>query len=249
MTTTPQVTATEATIQTDDGPMPVHVATPRGTPKGAVVVVQEAFGVTSHIQDVAHRLARAGWHAIAPSLFHREGSPVIGYDEIDKAMPVMQTLTAEGLTTDLLATFADLESSGFSADRTGIVGFCMGGSVAFYAATLRPLGASVTFYGGGVATGRFGFPPLVDLAPSLATPWLGLFGDTDQSIPVADVERLRDATGAAPVDTEIVRYPDAGHGFHCDERPGSYSPDAAQDAWRRALEWFEGHIRAHAAVS
>ncbi len=242
MTTTAQVTATEASITTDDGPMPVHVAIPRGTPKGAVVVVQEAFGVTPHIQDVTHRLARVGWHAIAPSLFHREGSPVIGYDELDKAMPVMQTLTAEGLTTDLLATFADVESSGFAPDKTAIVGFCMGGTVAFYAATLRPIGASVTFYGGGVAAGRFGLPSLIDLAPSLATPWLGLYGDTDQSIPVADVERLRQATAAVPIDTEIVRYPDAGHGFHCDERPGSYAPDAARDAWSRALGWLDAHI-------
>lgn len=245
---TTQVTEADATIQTDDGPMPVHVAVPAGTAKGAVVVVQEAFGVTAHIEDVTRRFARAGWHAVAPALFHREGSPVLGYDERDRAMPIMGTLTAGGLTSDLLATFAGLDASGFGAERTAVVGFCMGGTVAFYAATLRPLAAAVTFYGGGVTTGRFGFPPLVDLASSLATPWLGLYGDEDQSIPVADVELLREQAAKAPVETEIVRYAGAGHGFHCDDRPAAFAPDAAADAWRRTLGWLVGHTGAQSPV-
>lgn len=249
MSATTHMTDADATIQTDDGPMPVHVAIPSGTAKGAVVVVQEAFGVTSHIEDVTRRFARQGWHAVAPALFHREGSPVLGYDEYDKVMPVMGTLTSGGLTTDLFATFADLEASGFPASHTAVVGFCMGGTVAFYAGTLRPLGAAVTFYGGGVSAGRFGLPPLIDLAPSLVTPWLGLYGDTDQSIPVADVEALREQAVKATVDTEIVRYAEAGHGFHCDERPANFSADAAADAWRRTLGWIERHAAADAPVS
>lgn len=239
--TTQATTDADATVQTDDGPMPVHVAIPSGPPKGAVLVFQEAFGVTAHIEDVTRRIARAGWHAMAPALFHRQGSPVIGYDDIDKARPVMATLTARGITADLTAAFGALEASGFPAERTAVVGFCMGGTVAFCAATLRPLGAAVTFYGGGVTAGRFGFPPLVDLAASLATPWLGLYGDEDQSIPVADVELLREQTLKAAVETEIVRYADAGHGFHCDDRPAHYVPAAAADAWSRTLDWLERH--------
>src|SRR5579883_1025635 len=158
------------TIDTDDGPMPAYEASTKGEPRGGIVVIQEAFGVTSHIEDVARRLADAGWHAVAPSLFHRQGSPVFDYD--------------------------DLASIGFGPSRTGIVGFCMGGTVTFVAATLRPVGAAVTFYGGGVRQGRFGLPGLIDLAPSLQTPWLGLFGDLDKSIPVEDVEALRAATAA-----------------------------------------------------
>lgn len=234
-------TRTEITIETDDGPMPATLATPDRTPRGAVVVVQEAFGVTDHIKDVARRLADVGWSAVAPALFHRQGAPVLGYDDFSKVMPVMSQLTAGGLATDLEATFAHLRSQGFEERRTAIVGFCMGGTVAFYAATLRPLAASVTFYGGGVGEGRFGLPSLIELAPSLSTPWLGLFGDLDQSIPVADVERLREAVAAAPVDAEVVRYPDAEHGFHCDERP-SFNPTAAKDAWQRTLDWFDRHI-------
>ena len=164
-------------------------------------------------------------------------------------MPLVATLTPGGLTTDLLAALGSVEASGIPPERTAVVGFCMGGSVAFYAATLRPLGAAVTFYGGGVTTGRFGLPPLVDLADSLATPWLGLYGDTDQSIPVADVEALRERVARAPVEAEIVRYAEAGHGFHCDERPAAYVPGAAQDAWRRTLGWLERHSAAGAPLS
>ncbi len=118
----------------------------------------------------------------------------------------------------------------------------MGGTVAFVTATMRAVGAAVTFYGGGVAQGRFGFPSLLDLAPSLQAPWLGLYGDADQGIPVDEVEALRRATGGAPGPAEIVRYPDAGHGFNCDDR-AAYDEGAATDAWRRTLAWFGAHLR------
>jgi carboxymethylenebutenolidase len=84
--------------------------------------------------------------------------------------------------------------------------------------------------------------PLVELAPGLQTPWLGLFGDEDQGIPVDQVEALRTAVATAPVPTEIVRYPAAGHGFHCDARPDSYHEASAQDAWGRTLDWFERYL-------
>ena len=233
-----------ATVETADGPMPAHVAVPAGAPKGAVVVVQEAFGVTDHIQDVTRRFARAGWHAIAPALYHREGAPVFSYEDLQKAIPTMQRLTAGGIATDVTAAYDELGRGGFPAERVAIVGFCMGGTIAFYGATLRRIGAAVTFYGGGVAEGRWDLPSLVDLAPKLAAPWLGLYGDQDQSIPVEQVERLRGAVTAAAVETELVRYPDAGHGFHCDDRPQSYRPEAAADAWRRTLGWLDRHIAA-----
>jgi carboxymethylenebutenolidase len=161
-------------------------------------------------------------------------------------MPVMKELTAEGITVDLTAAFAHLEAAGFPAARTGIVGFCMGGSVTFYAATLRASGAAVTFYGGGVAEGRFGLPSLLDQAPNLQTPWLGLFGDLDQGIPVADVEKLREATDTVKVPTEIVRYTDADHGFNCNDRPAVFNPTAAADAWGRTLDWFERYLETEA---
>jgi carboxymethylenebutenolidase len=229
-------------IDTADGPMPAFEASPDTPAKGAVIVVQEAFGVTTHIEEVAGRLAEAGWHAVAPAFFHRQGSPILAYDDLASVMPVMSQVTAEGLTVDLTAALEHLERAGFPAHRTGVVGFCMGGSVTFYAATFARLGAGVTFYGGGVSEGRFGLPSLVDLAPTLQAPWLGLFGDLDQGIPVADVEQLRSATAAAPVPTEIVRYADADHGFNCNDRPAVYNQHAADDAWARTLEWFDRYV-------
>jgi carboxymethylenebutenolidase len=84
--------------------------------------------------------------------------------------------------------------------------------------------------------------PLVELAPGLQTPWLGLFGDEDQGIPVDQVEALRVAAARAPVPTEIVRYAGAGHGFHCDARPDSYHEVSALDGWSRTIDWFERYI-------
>lgn len=226
-------------IETHDGPMPTFEARPDGNARGGIVVVQEAFGVTTHIEDIARRLADAGWLAIAPAFFHRQGSPVLAYDDFGAIMPLLSKLTAGGLATDLAASYDYLLAAGFSPGGIGLVGFCMGGSVTLYGATLRALGGAVTFYGGGVAEGRFGLPSLIDLAPSIETPWLGLYGDRDHSIPVADVERLRAAAAKAPVETEIVRYPEADHGFNCNDRPNVYDPAASADAWSRTLEWFD----------
>lgn len=232
----------QITLTTDDGPMPAFEAVPDGAAKGAIVVVQEAFGVTTHIEDIARRLSDDGWHAVAPAFFHRQGSPIIAYDDLASVMPVMGEVTAEGIAMDLAAAFAHLDDAGFPAGRSGIVGFCMGGSVTLYAATWRALGAAVTFYGGGLSQGRFGLPSGLDLAPAIQTPWLGLYGDLDQGIPVADVEKLRAAAADVAVPTEIVRYADADHGFNCNDRPAVFNADAAADAWSRTLRWFDQHI-------
>lgn len=217
--------------------MNIFEARPDGQTRGAVIVVQEAFGVNDHIQDVCKRLAAEGYLAVAPHLFHRTGDPVIPYAEGAQTVEHLKGLTSEGLTADLEATFSYLAGAGFQPSQVGMIGFCMGGSVALLAAASREFGGAVTFYGGGIAQGRFGIPPLADLAGDLKTPWLGLYGDLDQSIPVDQVEALEKAVKAAPVTTEIVRYPEGGHGFHCDAR-GSYHEKSAKDAWQRALRWL-----------
>jgi carboxymethylenebutenolidase len=225
----------------DAGETPLSVHRPDGTPRGGVVVVQEAFGVNDHIEDIGRRLAAEGWLAVVPHLFHRTGDPAFGYEDFSVVMPHMKALTAEGILTDVDAALACLEGEGVPAARTGIVGFCMGGTVALVVAARRPIGAAVTFYGGGVTSGRFGFPPLVEVAPDISIPWLGLFGDADQGIPVEDVEQLRAAAATAGAETEIVRYPGAPHGFNCDIRD-SYRPEPAADAWARTLAWFDRHL-------
>lgn len=209
----------------------------------AIIVLQEAFGVNDHIRGVADLLADESYFVVAPQLFHRDGSPEIAYDDFAAAMPFMANLNRQGLTNDLNATTDFLATLGFHAANIAAVGFCMGGTVSFFAATLGTVGAAASFYGGGVATGRFGLPPLLELAGDLRCPWLGLYGDLDQSIPVEQVEALREATNAVSVTTEIVRYPEGKHGFHCDARPDSFNEAAAMDARGRALAFFAEHLR------
>jgi carboxymethylenebutenolidase len=229
------------TVESSGGSMGLYEAEPVGEARGAIVVLQEAFGVNGHIEDVCGRFAAEGYRAVAPHLFHRSGDAVIEYEDMQNVVEHIMQLSAEGLEADLDATLGYLADAGFPAPRVGVVGFCMGGSVSFLAAARHALGAAVTFYGGGVAEGRFGMPALVELAPQLQTPWLGLFGDQDQTIPVEQVEALRAAAASASVPTEIVRYADAEHGFHCDAR-GSYHEASAKDAWKLALQWFDTHL-------
>lgn len=230
------------TLDTRDGPMAVWSARPDGTPRGAVVVVQEAFGVNDYIRDVTRRFAEEGYHAVAPACFHRAGGGTAAYDDFAAVIPLFEGLTDDGIVVDLDATLGHLHEVGFDDAAIGIVGFCFGGRITFLAALEWALGAAVGFYGGGIVTPRFPqFPALVDRADTLQTPWLGLFGDEDGSIPVEDVEALRTALAAAPIATEIVRYPEAEHGFHCHQRD-SHHREAAEDAWRRTLAWLDRHL-------
>jgi carboxymethylenebutenolidase len=224
-----------------DGPVPADEVIPDGVVRGALIVVQEAFGVNDHIVDVCRRFAAAGYRTVAPHLFHREGVNVIPF-EIEQALPHMAALTADGIRADLAASREHLATQGFAMSATGIVGFCMGGSIALIAASEEPYGAAVTFYGRGIIEGRFGFRPLAELAPALLSPWLGLYGDQDPSIPVDEVEALRVAAASAAVPTTVVRYAAAGHGFHNDARPDVYHEAAAKDAWTKTLDWFARYL-------
>jgi carboxymethylenebutenolidase len=228
-------------IDTADAKMGLYMARPATAAKAAVVVIQEAFGVNDHIEDVTRRFAGEGYLAVSPHLFHRSGDPKLSYEDISQVMPHMQALSSEGIANDLDATLDFLAKEGLEANQIGIVGFCMGGTVAFIAATRYPLGAAVSFYGGGIAQGRFGLPAQTDVAGDLKCPWLGLYGDLDQSIPVAEVETLRQAAARSGVRTEVVRYADAGHGFHCDARD-SYHEASAKDAWGCCLSWFSDNL-------
>jgi carboxymethylenebutenolidase len=233
-------------VGTPDGPMKVFEAHGDGPRRGAVIVVQEAFGVNDYVAQVARDLASEGWHAVAPEFFHRNGGGVVSYEGgMEGVLEKFAGLDDSKVLDDLDATIGLLHERGFEDRSIGLVGFCWGGRVSFLAAARRPLGAAVGFYGGGIVTARFPqFPALLGEASSLKTPWLGLFGDQDQSIPVEDVETLRTALGTAPVDHDIVRYPDAGHGFHCYARAGHFHKESAEDAWDRALAWFSSHISA-----
>ena len=232
----------DVTLTTTDGPMRLYSCTPEGGSPRAVIVIQEAFGVNDHIEDVTRRVADAGYQAVAPALFHRAGGGTAPYDDFEKVFPLFEGLTDAGILIDVGATVDHLNTQGFEDAAIGIIGFCMGGRVTFLASLEHALGAAVGFYGGGIVTARFPqFPALIDRAADLKTPWLGLFGDRDESIPVEDVEVLRARLAELDVATEVLRYAGAEHGFHCDVRP-SYHAEAATDAWARALAWLRDHL-------
>jgi carboxymethylenebutenolidase len=229
------------TVESTGGAMGLYEAKPQGVAKGAVVVIQEAFGVTEHIEDVCRRFSAEGYLAVAPHIFHRSGDPVIAYEDMQSVIPHVMALNPEDLIADLDAAMGHVEGAGFTPNQVAVVGFCMGGSVVMLAAVRSALGAAVSFYGGGVAQGRFGMPPLLDLAPALKTPWLGMFGEDDASIPMQEVGWLREAAEKANVDTQVISYPGANHGFHCDARD-SYHEPSAQQAWKETLTWLDKHL-------
>jgi carboxymethylenebutenolidase len=237
-----------ATVQiaTTSGGMAAYDARPAGAPVGGVIVIQEAFGVTPHIEDVARRFAAAGYRTVAPHLFYRTGDPVLSYDNLEEIWPHLKELRADAILDDLDAALSYLEdTAGLASARVAVVGFCMGGSVTALAAARRRVGAAVSFYGGGVAEGRFGMPPLLELAQGFVTPWLGLYGGQDEGIPVEQAEALRDAAKQAAVSTDLVLYPEAAHGFHCDARAKSYHQPSAKDAWQRTIGWLGEHLPEH----
>ncbi len=230
-------------LATADGPMRLHVARPNGQPQAAVIVIMEAFGLNSHIEGVAQKMAAEGYLAVAPDLYHRYDTKVAGYDEMDKIFELMGGLLDSQSLMDLDAALDYLAGQGFPSDKVGVTGFCMGGRLAFLTAISRPVGAAATYYGGAIVTEGFtsAMPKLSDRHGELKCPWLGLFGDLDGMIPVEAVEQLRADLEGNAQPTEIVRYAEADHGFFCDERP-SYNADAAADGWSRMVAWFGAHL-------
>jgi crotonobetainyl-CoA:carnitine CoA-transferase CaiB-like acyl-CoA transferase/dienelactone hydrolase len=222
-------------------PMKIFEAKPQGEAKGAVIVIQEAFGITDHIKSICLRLAAEGYLAVAPHLFHRTGDPIIAYDKMQEVMPHISKLNRAEIENDIKTTLGHLAMSGFTGKKVAIIGFCMGGTIAFHAGAEWALGAAITFYGGGIAQGRFGLPAMADAAPSLKTPWLGEFGDRDQSIPTVEVNALREAAAKASVPTAVDRYPEADHGFHCNDR-SSYHEASSKVAWAKAVQFLDEHV-------
>jgi len=236
------VSARTSTVTGADGALAVYEA--KGAePKAGLVIVHEAFGVTDHIADVVRRAAAAGYHAVAPDLFHRGGGGVAPYGDLMAAKAYFDGMAGDdGMLADMDAAIEHLRGQGFADDKIGVIGFCFGGRVSFLTGARRALGASVTLYGGGImqANPFLPFPDLADDAPKLRTPWLGMYGSEDHGIPADQVDALEAATAQAPVDTKVIRYAGAGHAFHNDQLP-SYHEEAAKAAWSEALQWLRGH--------
>ena len=212
----------------DNFELGAYRADPSGAPKGAMVVIQEIFGVNHHIRSVCDRLAREGYVAIAPSIFDRsEPNFQCGYtpDEIANARKFVASPDWAAMLRDTQAAIDAVKSTG----PVGIIGFCLGGTIAFLAAAeANGLSGAVCYYGGHIIK-------LVDKTPKCPTQMH--FGEKDASIPMSDVDTIK----KRHPECEIFVYPDAGHGFNCDER-GSYSADAAKLAWQRSVEFLPKHV-------
>ncbi|MFC5745360.1 dienelactone hydrolase family protein [Actinomadura rugatobispora] len=224
-------------LATPAGPMRAYAAEPGGTPKGAVVVLQEAFGVNAHIQSVANRLATHGFVAVAPELFHRTGHRTVDYTDRPTAMGLIAELGPQEVTADVAAAVEHARLYPTSQATCSLVGFCFGARAAFTAATAIPgLDAVAAFYGPGIAAGPHA---VLDRAAGISARMLLVHGAEDPTISADDITATEQALDAASVRYETVVHPGAGHAFCCDARPDAYRAEPALDAWVRLLHLLE----------
>jgi carboxymethylenebutenolidase len=207
-----------------------------------VVVIQEIFGVNSHIRDVTRRLAEAGYIAIAPAIYQRQAPGFeAGYTQKDLEIGKQykaQTQASE-LLSDVQGAINYLKGlDNILDDGYGCIGFCFGGHVAYLAATLDDIKATASFYGAGIATMTpGGGEPTLSRTPDITGTLYGFFGLEDASIPVEQVDQIEAELSKHNIPHRLFRYQGADHGFFCDQR-GSYNPDAAQAAWQEVLHLF-----------
>jgi carboxymethylenebutenolidase len=233
----------EVKIPVKDGSIPGYRAMPdTGGPFPTILVVQEVFGVHEHIKDICRRLAKAGYFAVAPALYAREGD-VVGMSDMKQVMQVVAKVPEPQVASDLDATVAWAGSTGKAdTSKLGITGFCWGGrQVWLYAAHNPDVKAGVSWYGV-LQRPKSDMTPdnPIGLVQRINPPILGLYGGADPGIPIAQIDAMRAALKAAGKPSEIVVYPDTPHGFNADYRP-SYRPQQAKDGWKRMLAWFKQH--------
>jgi len=235
--------AGEVKVPVKDGQIPAYRAMPaKGTNFPVVLVVQEIFGVHEYIKDVCRRLAKAGYLAVAPELYARQGD----VSKMTNVQEILETVVAKvsdaQVLGDLDAAAAWAVKNGGHASKLAITGFCWGGRIVWLYAGHNPkLKAAVAWYGRLTGDKDALHPQQpMDIANTLKVPVLGLYGGADQGIPVEVVEMFQDDLKTAKNKSEIVVYPDAPHGFHADYRP-SYRKGPAEDGWKKLQEWFKKH--------
>jgi carboxymethylenebutenolidase len=231
-------------IPVADGEIPAYRAMPaKGGPFPVVLVVQEIFGVHEHIKDLCRRLAKQGYLAVAPELYARQGdvSKLTNFQDILK---IVSKVPDAQVLSDLDATVKWAKGTGKAdTSKLAITGFCWGGRIVWlYSAHNPNLKAGVACYGRLVGDKDALHPHHpVDVAARIKAPILGLYGGADQGIPIATVEKMREALKeGGNKASEIVVYPDTPHAFFADYRP-SYRKDKAEDAWKRMQAWFKAN--------
>lgn len=239
------LTVGEVTYEVNGFKVPAYRAAPAGrTGLPVVLVIQEIFGVHEYIADTARRFAKAGYLAIAPELFARQGDPT-EYGEIAKLQAeIVSKVPDAQVMADLDGALKWAAANGGDVHRSAITGFCWGGRITWLYAAQGPVKAGVAWYGRLVGSGSELTPRHpVDVAANLKAPVLGLYGAADTGIPLDTVDKMKAALAAgspAAKASQFVVYPDAPHAFHADYRP-SFRQGPAEDGWKRALEWFRTH--------
>ncbi|HXH11418.1 MAG TPA: dienelactone hydrolase family protein [Alphaproteobacteria bacterium] len=228
-------------FQSDGVSIAAFLARPSGTGRyPAVLVLQEWWGLNTHIKDIATRFAREGYVALAPDLYSRQGNKVT--TDPTEAGTLMGGLQDDLVLTDLRAAVAYLKNQPqVNAAKLGVIGFCMGGTYALLAAENIPdIRASVPFYGQ-IVYEQPGGP--IDQVERLGCPLMYIYGDADGWITPDHVDRLEAALKQHHKNGQVVRYRGAPHAFFNDTRPDTYRPDDARDAWDRTLKFFAQHLK------
>jgi carboxymethylenebutenolidase len=237
------VTSSTVQLNTSDGKMDAYVAQPKdGGSYPGVVVIQEAFGVNDHIKKVTDRIAAEGYVAIAPDIFHREPERLIPYSDMAKAIATLQRVHDSKAMEDVGAAIAHLKSQpNVKAGSLGVIGFCMGGRLTYLTAAVHAsdIKAAVPYYGGGITMGN---PSPLSRTGEIKCPMYLFFGAKDQLIPMDQVGQIKTELTSKKVAFQMETYPEAGHGFFCDDR-GSYNEAAAKDAWEKTKSFFAQHLK------
>ncbi|NNG24563.1 dienelactone hydrolase family protein [Telluria aromaticivorans] len=241
-TSTEGLDAADHIIVINGQDVPVYRAQPKDrTNLPVVLVISEIFGVHEHIKDVARRFAKAGYMAVAPDMFVRQGDATkTPQPELMKNI-IAKTPDAQ-VMSDLDTVVTWTRQRGGNVDKLGITGFCWGGRITWLYASHNPkVKAGVAWYGRLVGeTNALQTKHPIEVAQALKVPVLGLYGAKDGGIPLESVERMRKALDAGNSKSTIHVYPNSGHAFHADYRP-SFNAEDAKDGWSKALNWFAKH--------
>jgi carboxymethylenebutenolidase len=230
-------------LNTPDGKMEVFEARPndRG-PYPGIVVLMEAFGLNDHIKKVTERIAQEGYVAVAPDLYHRESERIVPYADLQKAVHIMNRLQDSKVMDDVGAAIAHLKrQNSVKPGAIGVTGFCMGGRFTYLAAAHhnKDVKAAVAFYAGGVPMGN---PSPLFRTGEIACPIYLFFGAKDPLIPADHVEQIKNELTSRKVTFLMNVYPEATHGFFCDER-ASYHQASANDAWDKTKAFFARYLQ------
>lgn len=234
-----RIEQSDVLIATPDGQMPAILVTPTQPDRSpAILLLMEAFGVTPHLRDVATRIAREGYVVLIPDLYYRElPYNKFGYGEVEQAMAMMGRLEfGKPMENDLRAALAYLKSYPL-VGRIGVTGFCLGGGLTFFTACKLSdeIVAAAPFYG-------MVLDEWVEAAKDITVPVYLFFGGQDRFISGDRIQQINTRFQALGKDYRLKVYPDAGHGFFCNER-SDYDRPAAEDAWHELTHFFQQHLQ------